>query len=70
MKNLLSVMILAGSLFVVSCNTCTTCTYETKSGDEITEEVCGNSKETEAFRTEVQDSAYLHRSKFDCIENN
>lgn len=69
MKTLLTVVVLAASLFVISCNTCTTCTYETKSGEEITEEVCGNSTKTKEFRKEIEDAAYINRSKFDCNED-
>jgi len=70
MKNLFSIVAFFVSLFVVSCNTCTTCTYETKDGEELTEEVCGNADESEDFRKEIEDSAYVNRSKFDCTESN
>lgn len=61
---------LAGSsLFLTSCHKCVTCTYTDLEKGDITQEVCGNSKETSSFRENVEDSARTHRSQFQCEEN-
>jgi hypothetical protein len=65
----LSTVVIGLALFMASCDTCTTCTYETRDGEEITEDECGNSKETDKFISEIQDSANVNRSKFSCSEN-
>lgn len=70
MKKLAYVLLLFIGLTNVSCETCLTCTYQDFNTDEdITEEVCGNKDETNAFVKEYEDSAVSHRSEFQCIEN-
>lgn len=69
MRKLLNIAVIGLALFMVSCDTCTTCTYETRNNEEITEDFCGNSNETEEFILEIEDSANFNRSKFTCSEN-
>ncbi len=69
MGKLLSTVVIGLALFMASCDTCTTCTYETKDSEEITEDFCGNSNDTEEFISEIEDSANFNRSKFACSEN-
>jgi NADH:ubiquinone oxidoreductase subunit F (NADH-binding) len=69
MGKVLSTVVIGLSLFMASCDTCTTCTYETKDNEEITEDFCGNSKDTEEFISTIEDSANFNRTKFTCSEN-
>jgi hypothetical protein len=65
----LSTVVIGLALFMASCDTCTTCTYETRDNEEITEDFCGNSKQTGEFISEIEDSANFNRSKYTCSEN-
>lgn len=69
MKKLISTLFLGTTMTLVSCDTCSTCTYKTKDGIDIQEDFCGNSEETADFQKEIEDSAVQHRSKYYCEEN-
>lgn len=69
MKKLISTLFLGITVTLVSCDTCTTCNYKTKDGKDIQEDFCGNSDETADFQKSIEDSAILHRSKYNCEEN-
>lgn len=69
MKKIISTAFLGLALFMVSCDTCTTCQYQTRDGEEMTEEFCGNKSETEEFKSEIENTAIENRSKYSCQQN-
>lgn len=69
MKVFISTAIMGIVLFTTSCSTCTTCTYYTKSGEELSEEFCGNSEEVINFKGDIEEEANENRSTYHCVQN-
>lgn len=69
MRKIVTFSLLAFTFVLTSCESCLTCSYSRLSGEEFSEEVCGDGDETNGFRSELQDSAEVHRTKLDCVEN-
>lgn len=69
MKVFISTAILGITLFTTSCSSCTTCTYETRSGEELTEEFCGKSEDVVNFKGEIEDKAIQNSSTYECIDS-
>ncbi len=70
MKKLVYVLLVFAGGITTSCETCMTCKFQTRAGDEVvSEEICGNRDETNALVKEYEDSAIVHRSVYECQED-